>query len=101
MKPAIVARLRACPTREITVSRELFLESWGELQREDVTLLAKPTQPVMAALLLYDERFGRLLNAAERSQLQTLVEQALDRYQDKIHPLNPLGKLLAGLNQQE
>ena len=99
--PSLVATLRNCPAHESGVSRELFLESWAELQREDVTPFSKPTVPVMAALLLYDERFTALLNAAEQAKLRSLVQLALDRYEQQTNPPNQLGRRLAGLIQKE
>jgi len=95
--PAIVATLKACPSHHASVSRERFIEGWAELQREDVTPFIKPTVPVMAALLLHDDRFTQLLNEAEQLKLKALVQLALDRYEQQTHPPNKLGKLIAGL----
>ena len=92
--------LRACPAHETFVSRELFLEVWGELTREDVTPFNKPTLPVMAALVLHDDRFEALLNEAEQEQLRAGVQLALDRYTEQTHPPNKLGRLLAGLTKE-
>lgn len=102
MKPkSIMARLRACPAHETFVSRELFLEGWEELTREGVKHLTKPTIPVMAALVLHDERFEALLNGAEQEQLRSLIQLALDRYEQQTHPPNKLGRLLAGLTKEQ
>ena len=95
--PAIVATLRARPSHHASVSRERFLEGWAELCREDVTPFIKPTVPVMAALLLHDDRFTQLLNEAEQLKLRALVQLALDRYEQQTNPPNKLGKLIAGL----
>ena len=92
--PAIVATLRACPTHHASVSRERFQGSWAELCREDVTPLLKPTIPVMAALLLHDDRFAALLDSSERDQLDSLIQLALDRYEQQTNPPNKLGRLL-------
>ena len=92
--PAIVATLRACPTQHASVSRERFQGSWAELCREDVTPLLKPTIPVMAALLLHDDRFAALLDSSERDQLDSLIQLALDRYEQQTNPPNKLGRLL-------
>lgn len=89
--------LRACPAHETFVSRELFQECWGELTREDVTPFAKPTLPVMAALVLQDDRFEALLNDAEQEQLRSLVQLALNRYEEQTHPPNKLGRILSGI----
>ena len=99
--PAIVATLKACPSHHASVSRERFLEGWAELQREDVTPFIKPTVPVMAALVLHDDRFTALLNEAEQSQLKALVQLALDHYEQQTNPPNKFGKLIVGLTKQE
>ena len=95
--PAIVATLKACPSHHASVSRERFIECWAELCREDVTPFIKPTVPVMAALLLHDDRFRSLLNEAEQLKLKALVQLALDRYEQQTNPPNKFGKLIAGL----
>jgi hypothetical protein len=92
----LVQTLRACPTHEASVSREMFLECWDELQREDVTPLAKPTMPIMAALLLNDDRFRGLLQEEEILQLLAIVQLAQNRYEQQANPPNKFGKLLAG-----
>ena len=95
--PAIVATIRACPAQHASVSRERFQEGWAELCREDVTPLLKPTIPIMAALLLHDDRFASLLNSSERDQLDALIQLALDRYEQQTNPPNKLGRLLTGI----
>jgi hypothetical protein len=95
--PAIVATLKACPSHHASVSRERFIEAWAELCREDVTPFIKPTVPVMAALLLHDDRFRSLLNPSEQEQLHVLIQLAQDRYEQQTNPPNKLGKLIAGL----
>jgi hypothetical protein len=97
----LVTKLKCCASHEEGISRELFLESWDELQREGVTHLSKPTAPVMAALVLNDDRFAQLLNQAERDQLVSLVNLAIDRYQQRANPPNKLGKLIAGCIKKE
>ena len=99
--PAIMATLRACPSHHASVSRERFLEGWTELCREDVTPFIKPTVPVMAALVLHDDRFTALLNPSELEHLHALVQLALDRYEQQTNPPNQLGKLIAGLTKKE
>ncbi|MEI7533967.1 MAG: hypothetical protein WCK57_06310 [Verrucomicrobiae bacterium] len=95
--PTIVATLKACPSQHASVSRERFQEGWNELCREDVTPLIKPTVPVMAALLLHDDRFRALLNPSEQEQLHALIQLALDRYEQQTNPPNKLGRLIAGI----
>jgi hypothetical protein len=94
----LLARLKACPAHNTFVSRELFLECWEALRREDVTPLRKPTVAIMGALLLHDHR---LLNATEQEQLHALVNLALDRYEQQTNPPNKLGKLIAGIIKKE
>ena len=95
--PTIVATLKACPSQHASVSRERFQAGWNELCREDVTPLIKPTVPVMAALLLHDDRFRALLNPSEQEQLHALIQLALDRYEQQTNPPNKLGRLIAGI----
>ena len=98
-RPTIVTTLKACPAHNSSVSREHLLEAWGELRLENVIL--KPTPAVMAAVVLQDYRFSQLLNAEERAQLRSLVELALDRYEQTINPPNKLGRLLAEIIKKE
>jgi hypothetical protein len=84
-------RLKACPAQDVGVSRELFLKSWEELK------VNEPILPVMAALVLHDDTFERLLLPLERSQLRASVNLALERYNQKINPPNKLGRLLVGI----
>ena len=99
--PALVATLKACGTHHASVSRERFIEGWTELCREDVTPFIKPSLPVMAALLLHDDRFRQLLNGTEQLQLKALVQLALDRYQQQTNPPNKLGRLIAGIIKEQ
>lgn len=92
----LMAKLKGCPSHEASVSRELFIESWADLCREDVSPFVKPSPPVMAALLLHDEQFTGLLNETEQTQLTSLVQLALERYDQQTRPPNKLGKLIAG-----
>ena len=55
----------------------------------------------MGALLLQDHRFARLLNVTEQEQLRVLVNLALDRYEQQTNPPNKLGKLIAGIINNE
>ena len=97
----LVAKLKACTAHDANVSREMFLACWDELRREDITPLRSPTVPLMAALVLKDDRFAQLLNAAEHAQLLALVNLAIDRYEQQTNPPNKLGKLLAGIIKKE
>jgi len=98
----LVAALKQCPTHDSNVSREMFIEAWDQLVREDVTPFTKPTLPVMAALLLNDEDFARLLNEAENLQLTALVQLAQDRFEQQTNPPNKFGKIIAGIiNKKE
>jgi len=104
MKPTqlpLVAQLRRCPTHAATVSREQFIAAWQELQRVDVTPFLQPTVPILAALLLSDDRFTGLLDESESAQLNDLVELALNRYDQQTNPPNKLGRILSGLIRKE
>ena len=97
----LVAKLQTCASHNAGISREVFLECWDELRREDVTPFIKPTAPVMAALVLHDDTFAQLLTGVEQAQLLALVDLAIDRYEQRTHPPNKLGKLLAGSIKKE
>ena len=98
---SLVTRLKACPAHDADVSRETFLECWDELRRQEVATARQPSDPIMAALLLKDHRFARLLSVAEQELLQALVLLAGDRYKMKTNPPNKLGKLIAGIIKKE
>jgi hypothetical protein len=72
----LVEKLKDCPSHDESFSREMFMECWDELRREDVSAFVNPTLPVMAALVLNDERFKQLLDETEQSQLSALVNLA-------------------------
>jgi len=97
----LVAKLKACPAHEASVTRERFLACWDALHREEVTHLIKPTDSIMAALVLKEARFAQLLTTAEHAQLLALVNLAIDRYDQQTNPPNKLGKLLAGIIKKE
>jgi hypothetical protein len=97
----LFAKLKACPAHDSSISRELFLEGWDDLRREDINHLLNPTVPIMAALVLGDDTFAQLLNETERIQLLALVNLAVDRYTQKTNPPNKLGKLIAGTIKKE
>jgi hypothetical protein len=97
----LVAKLKSCSSHDASISREMFLECWDELRREDVRAFINPTAPVMAALVLSDDRFKQLLNEAENTQLLALVNLAVERYEQKTSPPNKLGKLIAGIIKKE
>ena len=97
----LLAKLKACPAHDANVTREMFLAGWDELRREDITPLRKPTVPIMAALVLKDDQFARLLSAAEHAQLRALVNLAINRYEQQTNPPNKLRRLLAGIIKKE
>lgn len=97
----LVAKLKACPAHDGSVTREMFLTCWDELRREVISHLSKPTGPIMAALVLKDDQFAQLLNEAEQAQLLALVNLALDRYEHQTNPPNKLGRLLSGSIKKE
>ena len=99
--PSLHDLLRQCPAHQAFVSRERLLASWNELLRERINPDVKPTVPIMAAVLLHDERFGQLLNRTEQEHLQALINLAISRYEQQTNPPNPLGKLIAGIIKNE
>ena len=91
----LVALLQTCPTRDNSISRELYQEGWAELRREE------DSASILTALVLHDLRFRRLLNDAEYQQLVELDRLIQMRYEQRIHPPNPLGLLMAGILTKE
>lgn len=91
----LVTRLKACPTHDPIVSCELLIKSWDEVRQEKVTPFIQPSAAIMAALVVSDVRFARLLSELDRAQLQSLIKQSLNRYEQLINPPNKLGKLIA------
>ena len=91
----LVARLKACPTQDNSFSEKLLLEAWERFKHTGWERGSYPSAAIMAALVLHDENTARLLNPAERVQLLALSTVALERYQQKINPPNPLGKTIA------
>jgi hypothetical protein len=92
----LVAALKECRTQDKTCSPKTLIEVWGNLRELNPEQGDQTTAAVMAALVLYDETgFARLLNEAERAQLLALSVTALERYLERAHPPNKLGKTIA------
>ncbi len=91
----LVAKLKACPSQDTSFSEKLLLEAWERFKHTGWDRGTDPTPAVMAGLLLHDETCARLLNAAEHTQLLALSQVAQERYHEKAHPKNQLGKTLA------
>jgi hypothetical protein len=92
----LVAKLKACPSHDHGFSQKLLVETWACLKRTDLEHGDELTPSIMAGLVLYDEeQFAQLLNAAEHAQLTALARTALERFNEKTHPPNKLGKTLA------
>lgn len=91
----LAAQLKACPSQDLRVSEASARQAWDRMKQqawpEDYPL----TAAVVTALILSSESFARLLRPAERSQLTSLSQTALLRFQEKAHPPNKLGKILA------
>jgi hypothetical protein len=99
---ALVDKLKACPAHNPSLSKESLLETWKCFRQIDLEHGDELTPAIMAALILYDEeQFGELLNEVERSQVFALAKVALERYKKITNPPNKLGKLIAGIINQE
>jgi hypothetical protein len=97
----VFEKLKSCPTREACVSRAMFLEFWEQLKFESVELQIHPSEPIMAALVLYEGQFARLLTGDEYTQLAQLAKLALERYRQITEPPNKVGKIIAGIFKKE
>ena len=91
----LVALLQTCPPRDTSISRELYREAWAELRR------AEDSASILTALVLHDLRFQRLLTDPEYQQLVELDRLIQMRYEQRLHPPNPLGLLMAGVLKKE
>jgi hypothetical protein len=92
----LVAKLKACPSRDNSLSEELLSKTWERFKHQAWEPDNKITTAVMAGVILYDEeQIAQLLNEAERSQMAALAKLALERYQQKTNPPNKLGKIIA------
>jgi hypothetical protein len=91
----LVAQLKACPAQDSRYTEERLAEAWERFKQTGWDRGAAPTSSVFAGLLVHDELVAKLLAPAEHAQLLALCELALERYQVKAHPQNPLGKTLA------
>ncbi len=49
----LVTRLKACPTHNEIVSRELLIKCWEEVRQEKVTRFIQPSTAIMAALVFH------------------------------------------------
>ena len=93
--PLVVA-LKACPEQDNRFSQKKLIEVWGCFRQVAPEQGDEITPAVMAGLILFDEKqFAPLLSEAKRAQLAALGKAALERYQDKIHPPNKLGRTIA------
>ena len=97
----VFEKLRSCPTREACVSRAVFLESWEQLRFESMEHQILPSEHVLAALVLYEDQFARLLTGDEYNQLRGLAKVALERYRQITEPPNKVGKIIAGIFNKE
>ena|ERR1043165_9956008 len=90
----LVAKLNSCPTHDNGFSKELVRDAWEGFKdawRPGNNL----TPTVIAALVIHNSTFARLLDEAERAQLLALSNVALERFKEKTNPPNKLGKTLA------
>ncbi len=93
----LLARLRACPAREIGYSGPMLIEAWERVRKQTVNQI--PALSVMGALIL-DSHFGDLLKANELAQFFALARVALERWETK-NKTNQVGKLLFDCIQEE
>jgi hypothetical protein len=92
----LATRLKACPTQDNRITPKLLVELWGCFKTINLEQGDTVTPAVLVGVILYDPgTLAPLLNRAEHAQLQALGQQALERYQQQIHPPNQLGKTIA------
>jgi len=92
----LVAKLKACPSHDDSFSEKMLIETWNGFKQINPEQGDEITPAIMAGLVLFDdEQFARLLNEAERSQMEALAKLVLERYRQKTNPPNKLGKIIA------
>jgi hypothetical protein len=91
----LVQELRACASRDTTLTEKSLREAWDQFKADGWTPGAYPPFSVLAALILHDDAAATLLTTEEHGQLLALGELALNRYRERTQPPNQLGKLLA------
>ena len=92
----LVNRLKACPAQDDRITTKRLLETWAGFKQIAPEHGDSISTAMLAGLILYDpETFASLLTAAEQEQLITLGLVALERYQARSNPPNPVGKVIA------
>jgi len=98
----LMARLKACSTRDNGLSKKLLHETWAALKQTDLERGDQPTPSIMAALVLFDEeQFAGLMTEAELEQMLALARTALERFNERINPPNKLGKTIAATLKEQ
>ena len=91
----LAAQLKACPTQDSHFSDKQLFEAWERFKLTGWERGNLPSAAVIAGLLVMDQTVATLLTSVEHAQLLGLCSTALERYHEKAHPPNPLGKTLA------
>jgi hypothetical protein len=92
----LISKLKVCPAQDTSFSKETLVETWNCFKQLSLEQGDEVTPAVMAGLVLYDvEKFALLLNEVERAQMIALADLALERFNQKAHPPNKLGKTMA------
>ena len=90
--------LVACSTRDTTINQKRFLEGWQKFRALDLEGKDEITPAVMAGMLLFDhQNLASLVTPEEHIRLAEIAGAALERYQQRIKPNNPVGSALAGV----
>jgi hypothetical protein len=91
----LTQRLKTCPSRSTIITPKRLFETWSAVRKQDPEHGDAITPAILAAVILFDqEMFESLLTEPELTQLVSIAEQALARYQLKTNPPNQPGKLL-------
>jgi len=91
----LATQLKACPTQDSRFSDKLLFEAWELFKHTGWERGNLPSAAVIAGLLVMDQTVATLLTSVEHAQLLELCSTALERYHEKAHPPNPLGKTIA------
>jgi len=91
----LATQLKACPTQDGRFSDQQLFEAWERFKLTGWERGNLPSAAVIAGLLVMDPTVATLLTSVEHAQLLELCSTALERYHEKAHPPNPLGKTIA------
>ncbi len=77
--------------------KQTVSEAWDALRRDSISESTLASRAVLAAVVIHSNVAAQLLTVEEHNQLLVLADLVLDRYEQRTHPPNKLGKLIAAI----